>query len=159
MSPGLKAQTIHIVDVIAFTYSSLGLQCPIGIRAWPPLGHGLVVCLSRKSVQWLVEPCRPHLSGSITWMSLSNRHRSFQHKTHRHGQALHHFQPRNPTTSGLWPPLASGPYEDIGQLRTITVVTPSTTQSRTSFMYFVASPLLVIVLSPEVSSLMAFDAV
>ncbi len=59
-----------IVDAITLAYSSLGLHCPIGVRA-------LAECPSQKYVRRPAGPHRPHLLGFITWKSLPYRHRPF----------------------------------------------------------------------------------
>lgn len=111
-------------------------------EAWPPRGHGPVVCLSQKFVRLLVGLCHPQLSGSITWMSLCYRRTSFLHKPHHDGQLFIDSCLRPRLRLGTWllllflyaplAPLAPGLYEDSE----MTVVTsPSSTRSGTSFTY------------------------
>ncbi len=55
-----------IVDAVMLAYSSLGLQCPIGVRAHSTRGI-VAVCPLQRFVRRLAGPLRPHLLGFITW--------------------------------------------------------------------------------------------
>ncbi len=106
-----------IVDAVMLAYSSLGLQCPIGVRAHSTRGIASSWAWSsgvslQRFVRRLAGPLRPHLLGFITWTYRPYRPESSLLRwacTHTlWEQSCQRFLDRNALRLSDWHPAYSG---------------------------------------------------